>query len=47
MPVELFRTLIMLHDCREEVKEKESFGASLGECDCLADLYLVLNDNKN
>ncbi len=47
MSIELFRTLVMLHDCREELKDSSSFGVTLGECDCLAEVCCVLNDNKN
>jgi hypothetical protein len=37
----------MLHDCREELQVHESFGATLGECDCLSEVVVVLEDNKN
>ena len=48
MYIELFRSLIMLHDCREELKEKkECFGATLGEVDNLSEVYIITYAQRN
>jgi hypothetical protein len=45
--IELFRTLAMLHECREAIEDGENFGATLGEADALADIYTACREHRN